>query len=521
MISLATTTEKERNDFFFAFSSFSRFLRRCCCCLSVFFRRCLFHILFTFCFLEGTESAGSVRVCVNRKKKAKKKIKNKLNIKITIEDFSMSQPVPSLRGLSGGASSSSAVSCSASSSSCSRASALRVEARRELSSRVPAPQCQGRSLSRLHSPTPLPPPPSTQHWTSSSSSTSLTVIAALPSKWPRRKRSPSPRRRRNSNNNDDDGNDDEIETVPPPPPRPPSLWRWRARARGHRHERQRLNLNLPAVDWSRQNLQILFVDSTGVTRSRFAALLTERVGDWCGLGRALAPSAAGLYSVDGGGGGEGGGEGAEEEEGQEEEERASSFDFSGSSSAAALMAQASRLSLRPKALAAPRAPAFELSDLDAFDLVVAVDAETKTKIFDLFLGGRDSPDALFYSPRIARLGDFAACRSPGKPLNRRGSDTLDEELAAMLSSSGFSGSLSALGNVVLPSISPPSAASENAETENGSGSDSGDVPRVPSLSGPSSGEDFDRMIRRTVRGVAGLVQYLADGLPLEGDGGER
>jgi len=29
------------------------------------------------------------------------------------------------------------------------------------------------------------------------------------------------------------------------------------------------------------------------------------------------------------------------------------------------------------------------------------------------------------------------------------------------------------------------------------------------------------MIRKTVLGVAGLVQYLADGLALEGDDGER
>ena len=58
-------------------------------------------------------------------------------------------------------------------------------------------------------------------------------------------------------------------------------------------------------------------------------------------------------------------------------------------------------------------------------------------------------------------------------------------------------------------------------SKGGSDSNTFDVPRVPSLSGPTSGEDFDRMIERTVRGVAGLVQYLADGLPLDGDGGER
>ena len=375
-------------------------------------------------------------------------------------------------------------------------SLMRLDARRGLSSQVP--KRQGRSLSRLmHSP--LTTPTMTERATS----LRTVVVAALPSKWPRKRRSPS--RPRRSNKSNESSNDEGMEIMPPDAPaRPPSLWRWRARARGHRHERQRQQLGLPPISWSRQNLQVLFVDGTGVTRARFAALLTERVGDWCGLGRALAPSAAGLCSV-------------VDDDGDEEQKEGNggaSSSFSGSSSAAAaLMAQASRLSLRPKALAAPRAPVFELGDLDAFDLVVAVDSETRDKIFEL-LGGANSADALFYAPRIARLGDFVACRSPGKSLNKRGSDTLDEELAAMLSpSGGFSGSLSALGGFL--SFSP------SLSEESGSENNSSDVPRVPSLSGPTSGEDFDRMIKKTVRGVAGLVQYLADGLPLDGDGGER
>ena len=428
----------------------------------------------------------------------------------------MSPPSSSLHAPGGALSP--AFACSPSQGSRSRMSSTRVDALRDLSRPVSAQQRVGRSLSRPRLPMPMTTPPPTKQ-----RSTSTVVVAALPSKkWPRRKRSPSPPRRSNDNNNTAD---DGIEIIPPAPaPRPPSLGRWRARARGHRHEGQRLRLGLPPVDWSRQNLQVLFVDESGVTRGRFAALLTERVGDWCGLGRALAPSAAGLYSVaDDGRGARGGeerrgtdGDAAERGGGEE-----ASFDASGSSSAAALMAQASRLSLRPKAFAAPRAPPFELGDLDAFDLVIAVDRKSRDGIFDL-LGGEASADALFYAPRIARLGDFAACRSPGKPVNRRGSDTLDEELAAMLSDpSGFSGSLSALGNVLSSSPSSSSPSSPPAEGEDGGGSSSFDVPRVPSLSGPTSGEDFDRMIEKTVRGVAGLVQYLADGLPLDGDGGER
>ena len=162
------------------------------------------------------------------------------------------------------------------------------------------------------------------------------------------------------------------------------------------------------------------------------------------------------------------------------------------------MAQASRLSLRPKALAAPRAPAFELGDLDAFDLVIAVDAETRDKVFGL-LGGPGSADAAFYAPRIARLGDFAACRSPGRALNRRGSDTLDEELNAMVSPSssvaGFSGSLSALGNVLSFSEKEEEEEEEEQEeealSEEKPRSEAFDVPRVSSLSGPQSGKDFE------------------------------
>ena len=472
------------------------------------------------------------RVLNRKKSEEKKKIKkewekrrsktNKHKIEKLRGHSTMLPPSSSLRAPGGARPP--AVACSPSQGSRSRMSRTRVDALRDHSRQVPAQQRVGRSLSRL---TTTPPPTTpTQRLTSSS----VVVASALPSKkWPRRKRSPSPPRHSNNDSNDD------IEIIPPSAaaaPRPPSLWRGRARARGHRHEGQRLRLGLPQVDWSRQNLQILFVDASGVTRARFAALLTERVGDWCGLGRALAPSAAGLYSTV-----EDDEEAGAGEEQKESSSSSSSFDSSGSSSAAALMAQASRLSLRPKALAAPRAPPFELGDLDVFDLIVAVDTETRDKIFDL-LGGRASADAAFYAPRMARLGDFAACRSPGRALNRRGSDTLDEELAAMLSDpSGFSGSLSALGNVVLSSSSSSSPSlsegvgaggvvggvigGSKGSSKGGSDSNTFDVPRVPSLSGPTSGEDFDRMIERTVRGVAGLVQYLADGLPLDGDGGER
>ena len=230
------------------------------------------------------------------------------------------------------------------------------------------------------------------------------------------------------------------------------LWRWRARARRHRHDHQRAALALPPIDWTRQNVQLLFVDATGTLRARLAAGLAERVADWCGLGRAVAPAAAGVdVEVD---------------------------TLPSPSTFASLAAQASRLGLRARPFTAPPEP-FEAADLDRYDLVIALDAASLAVVRE---AAADADDPAFYTRRIATLASFAPCRGP-RPLARVGSDTLDPTLAAVAAAP------------------PPGAAAAAARADG--------VPRAL-LSGSQT--DFDAMTWHVVVGVAGLVQYLDDAL---------
>lgn len=199
-------------------------------------------------------------------------------------------------------------------------------------------------------------------------------------------------------------------------------------------------------------MQLLFVDATGTLRARLAAGLAERVADWCGLGRAVAPAAAGVdVEVDA---------------------------LPSPSTVAALAAQASRLGLRARPFTAPPEP-FEAADLDRYDLVIALDAASLAVVRE---AAADADDPAFYARRIATLASFAPCRGP-RPLARVGSDTLDPTLAAVAAAP------------------PPGAAAAAARADG--------VPRAL-LSGSQT--DFDAMTWHVVVGVAGLVQYLDDAL---------
>ena len=234
--------------------------------------------------------------------------------------------------------------------------------------------------------------------------------------------------------------------APPPPPSSQSLWRWRERARANRYATQQRTLALPAVDWSRHNLQILFVDHTGATRARLAAGLAERAADWCGLGLAVAPEAAGLVA------------GAP-----------------GPAAVAAVASQAARLGLRARPFVALPVP-FEPSDLDVYDLVVAIDGAALAGVLEAAGDG-----AAFYRPRIASLASFVPCRGP-RLLSTRASDTLDPKLAALVAA-GPPG-----GRPFSPSAGAPPA----------------------NHSAPQS--DFDAVVWHLAAGVGGLVQYLGDAL---------
>ncbi|PNW72914.1 hypothetical protein CHLRE_14g611484v5 [Chlamydomonas reinhardtii] len=103
----------------------------------------------------------------------------------------------------------------------------------------------------------------------------------------------------------------------------------------------------PKVSWSRYHLQVLFVDQTDTVRGRLAAGLFERCAEWNGYGRALYPWSAGL--APGG-----------------------PRDIHAISKLTALMRGATSLEILPRYFTRPP-EAFELEDLDRYDLVLALD----------------------------------------------------------------------------------------------------------------------------------------------------
>ena len=212
------------------------------------------------------------------------------------------------------------------------------------------------------------------------------------------------------------------------------------------------------------------------------------MADWDGLGRAVAPSAAGLDVV--------------------------SMPSSSLASTAALMTQAGRLGLRARIFTRPPVP-FEPADFDAADLIIGVDAATTAALLAAVVEGADNPRAALaeYGPRIASLPSFAACRGP-RPLGRTGSDVLPPALAS------------------LAAVPPPSCASVEARAAAAAAADA--AAPSPTTAGPfttadaracavaggfpraalgGGQEDWDAMTWHAVRGVAGLAQYLGDALP--------
>jgi len=280
---------------------------------------------------------------------------------------------------------------------------------------------------------------------------------------------------------------------PSPSTRPPTPnqqathpWRWRARWRHHRYVSQQAALGLPPIDWRRQNLQVLFVDRTGLVRARLAAALLEAMADWDGLGRAVAPSAAGLA--------------------------VGPSPPPSLASTASLLTQAGRLGLRARIFTAPPTP-FEPADLDAADLIIGVDAASTAGVLEAALAGAADPKAALaeYGPRIACLPAFAACRGP-RPLFRSGSDVLPPALASLaawppptcVGVEARAAAAAAAGPPRLSTAGPFTTADARACAV------AGGFPRA-ALGGGQA--DWDAMTWHAVRGVAGLAQYLGDAMP--------
>jgi protein-tyrosine-phosphatase len=231
---------------------------------------------------------------------------------------------------------------------------------------------------------------------------------------------------------------------------------------------------------------VLFVDSSGTVRARLAAALLEKMADWDGLGRAVAPSAAGL------------------------DVRPGPVPLA---TTAALLTQAGRLGLRARAFTAPPIP-FEPADLDAADLIVGVDEEAVAGILAVAADGAPEPDAAIaeYGPRIASLSSFAACRGP-RPLARSGSDVLDPALAT-LAATPPPGCASPAARAAAAAATPASTrrAGPFTTADARACAVAGGCPRLPDLARGGQAE-WDAMAWHALRGVAGLAQYLGDALP--------
>lgn len=133
--------------------------------------------------------------------------------------------------------------------------------------------------------------------------------------------------------------------------------------------------SLPAVDWTRYHLQILFVDWTDTVRARVATGLFERIAEWNGYGRALYPWACGVQASE------------------------HSDDVS---TTVALMTQATFLGIRTKLFAAP-GEQLTPEDLDRYDVIVALDSRVQAAVMQL--GGSAWQE--YYSRKVCKLSDFS------------------------------------------------------------------------------------------------------------------
>ncbi|KAG1675266.1 hypothetical protein FOA52_016297 [Chlamydomonas sp. UWO 241] len=152
----------------------------------------------------------------------------------------------------------------------------------------------------------------------------------------------------------------------------------------------------PSVDWSRYNLQLLFVDRTGVVRSRFAAGIFERIAEWNGWSRAIIPASAGLHSHAPPRGPSGGAGSGAEEAGSSAGGRVGGGDGGPPSlgKMAAVFSAGHALGLVTRLLARP-AEAFDWeNDLEYYDLVLVLDTDTYDELLS-----RISPEHLEYYKR--------------------------------------------------------------------------------------------------------------------------
>lgn len=216
-----------------------------------------------------------------------------------------------------------------------------------------------------------------------------------------------------------------------------------------------LKFQWPNVDWSRYNIQLLFVDRTGTVRSRLAAGIFETIAEWNGWSRSMVPWSCGLHT--------------QVEEG--------SGSGSSMSKRAAVFSAGSSLGLFTGSLAKP-ADRFGVEDLDFYDLVLVLDRGLHEEVLD-----HVSPEHLeYYRKKVVLLTSFSDYESEGIVLATGGLALLPKKLSGALRQ-GFAESKKVV-----------------------------DVPS-PDLASATSQEELSSMVRTLILACGGLCKYLMDSFP--------
>ncbi|KAG2423392.1 hypothetical protein HXX76_015357 [Chlamydomonas incerta] len=216
----------------------------------------------------------------------------------------------------------------------------------------------------------------------------------------------------------------------------------------------------PKVSWSRYHLQVLFVDQTDTVRGRLAAGLFERCAEWNGYGRALYPWSAGLAPT-------------------------GPRDIHAISKLTALMRGATSLEILPRYFTRPP-EAFELADLDRYDLVLALDRSVhealQGSIAEEYPPG---PDRDYYMQKVCLLTTFSHYESDAVLTRRGGFALLPAQLSYLLRDGA--GGLAASKAVV-------------------------DIPS-PDLASPDGAAQWEAVVAALIVSTASLVKYLVDAYP--------
>uniref|UniRef100_A0A7R9VUT7 Uncharacterized protein n=1 Tax=Chlamydomonas euryale TaxID=1486919 RepID=A0A7R9VUT7_9CHLO len=247
----------------------------------------------------------------------------------------------------------------------------------------------------------------------------------------------------------------------------------------------------PNVDWSRYNLQLLFVDRSGTLRARFAAGIFERIAEWNGYGRVIIPSSAGLQAVTGTATDESAGEsvgaagaadaaagapGASSVHGPPPPPLPASV--SGVDRMAAIWSAGSSLGLVTRLLARP-AEAFDADyDLEFYDLVLTMD----TDLYEELLSKIPPEHLEHYKKKICLLTSFSDYESEGTMLARGGLALLPRQLSNILQP-GFTASK---GLVDVPS---------------------------PDFASKTAMDEYSSMVQALILACGGLCKYLIDAWP--------